>query len=280
MDDLAVILGAVILFAQDRIPIELSAMGIVTALLLLFYVFPLEDAAGGENRLGASELLAGFANPVLFAILALLMIGQGLFQTGAVEKPAQLISGLAVLGQTLGLGAGLLVAASLSAFLNNTPVVVIFIPILVALAARLKLSSARVLMPLSFITILGGMTTLIGSSSNLVATAVAEASGAPRVGFFDFTVPGLFLAAIGAVYVIFALPRLIRPSPTMAERLTDQSGKQFIAQITLTPDHPWIGTEASGGFFPKLKDITVRMVQRGERALLPPFGESCFAPMT
>ena len=185
----AVILGAIILFAQDRIPIELSAMGIVTALLLLFYFYPLEVAPGSGIPLGATELLAGFANPVLFAILALLMIGQGLFQTGAVEKPAQLIGGLAVLGPTLALGAGLLVAASLSAFLNNTPVVVIFIPILVALAARLKLSSARVLMPLSFITILGGMTTLIGSSSNLVATAVAEANGAPRVGFFDFAVP-------------------------------------------------------------------------------------------
>ena len=268
----AVILGAIILFAQDRVPIEVSAMGTVTVLLVLFYLFPVQDD-NGQALLNPTVLLAGFASPVLFTILALLMIGQGLFQTGAIETPARLIGDLSVLGPTLAIAAGLLIAATLSAFLNNTPVVVIFIPILAALAARLNLSSARVLMPLSYITILGGMTTLIGSSSNLVAAAVAEAAGAPQIGFFDFAIPGLFMAAVGAVYVILIMPRLLRPLPTMAERIADQSGKQFIAQVVLVPDHPWVGHGSSGGFFPQLKDITVRMVQRRHRVLLPPFGD-------
>jgi len=269
----AIIALAIVLFSLDRVPIELSAIGTVTLLIVLFQFFPLRSSAG-ENLVDTTTLLAGFANPILFAILSLLIIGQGLFQTGAVEKPAQLISSLAAYGPKLALAVTLIVAGAISAFLNNTPVVVIFIPIIAALASRIGLTAAHVLMPLSFIAILGGMTTLIGSSANLVATAVAESFGAPPVGFFDFFIPGAMLATIGGIYVIFLLPRLIRPAPSMAELVTDRSGKQFVAQVTLGAGHPWLGVEATGGFFPQLENITVRLVQRGERALLPPFDDT------
>ncbi len=269
----AVIALAIVLFSMDRIPIELSAIGTVTILVVLFQVFPL-TSSDGKHVVDTTTLLAGFANPILFAILSLLIIGQGLFQTGAVEKPAQMISSLSAFGPKLALAGTLIVAGAISAFLNNTPVVVIFIPIIAALATRIGMTAAHVLMPLSFITILGGMTTLIGSSANLVATAVAESFGAPPVGFFDFFVPGVMLASIGGLYVIFVLPRLISPAPGMAERVADHSGKQFIAEVTLGRDHPWLGAESMGGFFPRLENITVRLVQRGERALLPPFDDT------
>ncbi len=267
---LAVIALAIVIFTIDRVPIELSTTGTVTVLVVLFQLFPLTDEAG-NNLLDPTRLLAGFANPILFAILSLLIMGQGLYQTGAVEKPARMISSLADLGPNVALATTLLVAGTVSAFLNNTPVVVIFIPIIAALAARIGMTPAHVLMPLSFITILGGMTTLIGSSANLVAVAVAEAVGTPVVNMFDFFVPGVLLAGIGALYVVLVMPRLIRPAPSMAERIADRSGKQFIAQVTLASGHPWIGAEAAGGFFPDLENITIRMIQRGERVLLPPF---------
>ena len=271
-----VIALAIVLFITERVAIEISAISIVTILIVIFHFFPLLGA-DGTNQLDVKVLLAGFANPILFAILSLLIIGQGLFQTGAVETPARMISSLAGHGPKLALAITLIVAGSISAFLNNTPVVVIFIPIIAALAARIGMTAAHVLMPLSFITILGGMTTLIGSSANLVATAVAESFGAPKTGFFDFFVPGALLASVGGLYVIFVLPRLIVPAPSMSERIADRSGKQFVAQVTLGPDHPWLGTKALGGFFPDLADITVRMVQRGERALLPPFDDTTLA---
>ena len=140
----------------------------------------------GQNRLDATALLAGFANPILFAILALLVVGQGMYQTGAVEKAAEFMGGLLHLAPKYALSVTLVLAALSSAFLNNTPVVVIFIPVLSALATRLDLSAGNVLMPLSFITILGGMTTLIGSSANLIAASVAHASGGPVIRLFDF----------------------------------------------------------------------------------------------
>ena len=270
----AVILAAITLFAIDRIPLELSAGLTVLALLLLFYIYPLplED---GKSAITITTLLAGFANPVVFTIISLLMVGQALFQTGTIEKTTEIFSRLVKVAPAAALAFTLIVAASMSAFLNNTPVVVIFIPILSALAARLGKTAAHVLMPLSFITILGGMTTLIGSSANLVAAAVVEASGGIRVGFFDFAVPGIFLASLGALYVLFVIPRLIKPSPALGQR-SSKRGKQFIAQIRLGENHPWLGKRSTTGMFLDLKHMTVRLVQRAGRSILPPFEDMEF----
>ncbi len=270
----AVILAAVILFAIDRIPLELSAAVTVLALLLLFYFFPL-PAENGKSAITITPLLAGFANPVVFTIISLLMVGQALFQTGTIEKSTEIFSRLVKIAPGAVLAFTLIVAASMSAFLNNTPVVVIFIPILSALAARLGKTAAHVLMPLSFITILGGMTTLIGSSANLVAAAVVEASGGIKVGFFDFAVPGIFLASLGALYVLFVIPRLIKPSPALVQK-SGKRGKHFIAQIRLGENHPWIGTRSTAGMFPDLKQMTVRLVQRAGGSILPPFEDMKF----
>lgn len=265
----AVIAGAVVLFAFDRIPLELSAALTVLALLLLFHFAPLPDS-GQSPAIDTTRLLSGFANPVVFTILALLIVGQALFQTGAIERTTEALGGLVRVAPALVIATTLLIAAAISAFLNNTPVVVIFIPILSALAARLGQTAAHVLMPLSFITILGGMTTLIGSSANLIAATVAEASGASRVHFFDFVVPGLLLATIGAAYVLLIVPRLIKPSLVFSQPRLER-GKQFISQIHLGPEHPWIGMEPVAGMFPELKDLTVRLIQRNDRSVLPPF---------
>src|SRR5690606_5678743 len=143
-----------------------------------------------------------------------------------------------------------------------------------ALTARLGLNISKTIMPLSFISILGGMVTLIGSSTNLLVADVAARLGIAAIGFFDFAVPGLVLAAIGAVYVLFVAPRLLLARETMAEAVGARSGKQFIAQIPVIQDHPLEGQTAVAGLFPGLKDMTVRMIQRGEHPILPPFERS------
>lgn len=274
----AVILGSIVLFANDRIPIELSSIGVTAALLLFFQIFPFTGEEG-RNLLGAEALLQGFANPVLFAIMALLVIGQGLYNTGALEGPANVIARLGRKGPWLAFTVAFIIAGTISAFMNNTPVVVIFIPIISAVAGNLGLNASRAMMPLSFICILGGMTTLIGSSANLIAATIAEQNGVPKIGFFDFTVPGLVLAGIGALYVIFILPYLIRKSD---DDLTDAAnvdgGKQFIAQIPIKEGHPWVGISSQAGFFPELKNITIRLVRREGRELLPPFDDVTLRP--
>ena len=268
-----VIIAAAILFASDRIRLELSAIITLMSLMLFFYLFPVLDTHG-QNQLDAESLLQGFANPVVFTILSLLVIGQGLFQTGAVEKPAQMIAGLSKSGSLMAFAALLLSAGFISAFLNNTPVVVIFIPIATAIAVSLETSASRLLMPLSFITILGGMTTLIGSSSNLIVASLAQDNGMAPFGFFDFFIPGLFLATIGACYVIFVMPYMFQTAKKDNKSTKQKSGKQFIAQIKISKNHPWIGVQSQAGMFPELKNLTVRLIQRGDEIILPPFEDT------
>jgi di/tricarboxylate transporter len=129
------------------------------------------------------------------------------------------------------------------------------------------------MMPLSFAAILGGMTTLIGSSTNLLVSSSLIELGQEPFGFFSFTIPGLVLASIGLAYVLFVAPRLLPERATLAGRLVGESGKQFIAQITVPAQSKLVGEKAVAGLFPTLRDITVRMIQRGEHAELPPFDD-------
>lgn len=266
---IALILATLVLYALERLPLAVTSLAVICALMVLFQADPVLDAAG-RNLLGPERLLAGFANPALLAVVALMVMGEGLVQTGAMERGAGLLldmaRGHALAATALSLAAVLVI----SAVLNNTPVVVIFIPIMQALSARLRHSTSYLMMPLSFAAMLGGMLTLIGSSTNLlVHTELTSLRGA-GFGFFDFTVPGLVLAAVGLVYVVLVAPRLLPDRAPLASEL-GAGGKQFIAQITVAPKSSLIGAESVGGAFPALADVTVRMIQRGEQAIVPPF---------
>ncbi|PKP77601.1 MAG: SLC13 family permease [Alphaproteobacteria bacterium HGW-Alphaproteobacteria-3] len=267
------ILAAVLLFSMERISLEISALAILSALLLFFYFFPV---AGGDGRnlLGPTALLAGFANPALMAVLALLVIGQGMFQTGALDGAARYVADLGSTRPGLTIFFTFLLVAVISAFLNNTPVAVMFIPVLATLAGRFGQRAPKVMMTLSYVSILGGMTTLIGSSTNLLAAGVVLTSHLPPIGIFDFVVPGLFLAGIGFLYSTLVVPRLVpdRGGPTIDISGSDiGGGKQYIAQLEITPGHPLLGVSSMAGLFPPLRDMTVRMIQRGEHPILPPF---------
>ncbi|MDD7908374.1 SLC13 family permease [Pseudovibrio exalbescens] len=266
---------AIVLYATERFSIEIIALGQVVALMLLFLIFPQEFQG---KTLEVSDFLQGFANPALITVIALLIVGQGLFQTDALEKPSQFILDVTRHRKWLAASPLLILVGAMSAFLNNTPVVVMVLPILTAIATAHATSPARILMPLSFITILGGMTTMIGSSTNLLVANVANQTGEVQIEFFTFTQLGAMLAAVGSIYVLFILPRILTPRKTMAEEFQGQSGKQFIAQIPIIFGHPLVGSKAVAGLFPELKDMTVRLVQRGERPLLPPFENVVLSP--
>lgn len=271
-----VIASTVILYAVERYPIETVALGSVTAFIVIFSVLPVVAPDG--KAVTTADFLMGFANPALVTVICLLIIGQALFQTDALEGPAKTIVRMTRGRSAFATIPILLVVAVLSAFLNNTPVVVMFLPILTAVAATVGQSSSRVLMPLSFIAILGGMTTLIGSSTNLLVANYAAQSSDLQLSFFSFTPIGLIVAGVGSLYVFFVMPHLMTARKTMAEEFQSTSGKQFIAQIEITYGHPLVGVEAVSGMFPKLKDMTVRLVQRGQEPLLPPFENVVLSP--
>lgn len=272
----AAIAVAVIAYASERIDLEITSIALIVFLIAFFHFFPLN--AGGKNPLDAQALLMGFGHPALITILAFLVIGQGLFQTGALDAPVRRLTTLGAGRPFLVLILALVTAAAFSAFMNNTPIVVMFIPIIVALSGKLGANVSKTMMPLSFICILGGMTTLIGSSTNLLVAGVAGRYGLAPIGFFDFAIPGTVLALIGAVYVIFVMPKLLPARQTMADQVSASGGRQYIAEIDVTPDHPLKGEKAVAGLFPALKDMTVRLVQRGEHPILPPFEDVTLKP--
>lgn len=258
-----------ILYVTQWLSLEISSLLILTALLVLFQLFPLAGTFD-VNLLNAETLLAGFANPALIAVMALLVVGEGMVRTGALESFGDWVSQVRIHPMLL-LALLLLLVALLSAFLNNTPIVVIFIPILQALAHKNGLSASRTMLPLSYAAILGGMTTLIGSSTNLLISSSMIQQGLRGLSFFEITPLGLILAGISITYVLFVLP-LILPERKGASAV-GSSGRQYISQFVVAADSGLMGESAKAGAFKSLPNITVRFILKGGETILPPFDD-------
>ena len=261
-----IVLVAVWLYIREKFSIETISIGVIVTLLIFFHFF----SPHGSNSIDSATLLSGFAAPALITIMALLVVGQGMFQTGALEGPIMTINNALDRSPRRTLAMVFGIAFGVSMFMNNTPVVVMFIPVLSAMSSRLRQAASRYMMPLSFICILAGMTTLIGSSTNLLVNDVLQRTADISLGFFTQFGPGIILAAVGAIYVIFAAPILLPIRQSLEAEVSD-SGRQYIAQIRVTDNHPLLKAKPIAGLYPALKNVTVRMIQRGENALLPPF---------
>ncbi len=272
---LAVVAVTIVFYMLDRWSMELVSICVIAGLLL---IFSLPGATAFDGReISATDLLMGFSNPALITIMALLVIGQGLFQTGALDGPTKALVRSYDVRPLLTLIAAFAAVFVTSAFTNNTPVVIIFLPVMAAIAARMGASTSRLMMPLSFVSIFAGMTTLIGTSTNLLAADGYARLTGNQLGFFDQTVFGLILAAVGMTYIALTARILLPDREDFTETMV-KTGKQFVAQFEVTPDHFLDGKQAIAGMFPDLQDMTVRMIQRGERAILPPYDNIVLKP--
>ena len=273
---LALMSAMVVLLVWERIPPALTAAVVITLLVCWFSIFPLPNT-GGANRLDAAALLAGFGNPSLIAVLALLVLGQAMAQSGALD----VLHGEAMTRRMpspwITVGAALFATALASAFLNNTPIVVMFIPIFETLARRLKRSPSRLLIPLSYTAILGGTTTLIGSSTNLLVSSALTSLGEQPLSFFSMTPLALVMAAVGMVYVLFILPALLPSRADLAGRLTEDR-PPFLSEIKVEEGSLLDGERPVGRALPKLDGANLRLVHRQGRTLLPPFDGIALEP--
>jgi di/tricarboxylate transporter len=261
----AVIAAAMVAYATEWASIELTSLGALVALMLLAVLVP-------GAPFDAEAVLQGFANPALITVLALLVVGQGLIQTEALASLTERLTQMWPRQPVRVVIVALALAGAVSAVVNNTPVVVVFIPVLSALLTSRKLMPSKYMMSLSYVTILGGMTTLLGSSTNLLAAGVARQAGVESITFFSFFVPGFAMAAAGAAYVFLVVPRII---PSNEREAQGPRGRniQFLTEIRLSSSHPLIGAQTVAGMFPTLPNMTVRAVQRGRTTFLPPFDD-------
>ncbi len=262
----ASVIVIITLYALERFSIEMVSIAAIGFYLVWFQILPVENAS-----FGAQQILSGFANPALITILALLVVGQGMFQTGAMESPSRFLAAMHDKRPTLTMVGLFLFVMVISAFINNTPVVVMFIPILVSIAGRVGTSPSGVMIPLSYVSILAGMVTLIGSSTNLLVADVLHREINMGLGFFTQTPLGLILAGVGLVYMA-TIGRKLIPERVPPEN-AGGTGRQYIAQIEITPGHAHEGDTPIAGMFPDLNTVTVRMVQRGDQTFLPPFSD-------
>lgn len=269
----ALIVIALVLYATEKVALEITSLGILTALLLLFHFVPLQNAEG-EVLLDPERLLLGFSNPALIAVMALLVLGQAIIRTGSLNDIANIILRFSRNKKLAAVAIILTTVTVVSTFVNDTPTCVIFMPIIAAIAKRLHLSASKVMIPLSYCAILGGTVTLIGSSTNLLVSGALVELGQAPLGFFSFTLPGVIIALVGLVYVIFVLPHLLPNRAPLSSELVGGENRQFIVQLDVLDDSPVIGRKPGSEKLFDSPEISLKMIHRGEHAYLPPFDEN------
>jgi di/tricarboxylate transporter len=261
---LALTVLALFLFTRERIPLETSSLLILVALAVGFELFPYEGASG---VIRATDFFYGFGHEALVAVCGLMIAGQGLVRTGALEPVGRVLARAWGVSPWFSLLATLIVGAVLSAFVNNTPIVVLLLPILISVSLRAKMSASAMLMPMGLATLVGGMSTTIGTSTNLLVVAVAADMGLPRFGMFDFFLPAAIAGGVGILYLWLIAPRLL---PERQTRLADTSPRIFTAQLHIPEDSFAAGktlvqlSEKAGG------PLNVKRIQRGAGVYITP----------
>lgn len=216
---IAVTVATFYLYTRTWIRLELVSLLLLLTLLLLFYLFPY---SGQGAPITENSVFQAFGHPALIAICCLMVLGRGLTMTGAIEPAIRVLARLWKANRRLGLLVTLLVAGAASAFINDTPVLVLMLPLLLGLAARTGYPAARTLMPVNFAILAGGMLTSIGTSTNLLVLRIAEDLGMRPVGLFDFTQTALVAFAVALVYLWLVAPLLLprggaQPAATQRE---------------------------------------------------------------
>ena len=215
-------------FTRDRMPLEITSLGLLVALAVGFSVFPYPG-------LEPTDFFHGLGHEALVAVCALMVVGQGLVATGALEPVGRVLGRIWGRMPFLSFLATLLVGAILSAFVNNTPIVVLLLPILISVCLRNASSPSGVLMPMGFATLVGGMATTIGTSTNLLVVSVANDLGLERFSMFDFALPAAIAAGVAVVYLWLIAPRLL---PKRTTDLEDASPRLFEARLHLSEQSP------------------------------------------
>jgi len=250
------------LFTRDRIPIETSCLLVLIALTVFFQLFPYYHQ--GE-RLAPSDFFSGFGHEALVAISALMIVGKGLETTGALEPVAKLMGRRWGQHPMLSPLVMLIACGVMSAFLNNTPIVVMLLPILVSVSLRSRRPASDLLMPMGFATLVGGMGTTIGTSTNLLVVGVAADLGQRRFEMFDFTLPAVMVGAIGVAYLWLVAPRLL---PAREMPISDTSPRVFDAVLNIRKDGYADGRTLSQVFKRTENKMRVSRIQRGDDLFL------------
>lgn len=255
-----VILGAVILFATEIISIDLVALLIMVALILTGVISP-------------EQGVEGFSNKATITVAFMFVLSAALLKTGALQFLAFRLSNMFRNNFNLGMLLMMALVAVISAFINNTPVVAIFIPVVIQIAHSSGQNPAKMLIPLSFATIFGGMCTLIGTSTNILVSGIAEKASVGAFSMFDMAPMGLILLGVGIVYMVFIGIKLLPNRKEEKDLSAKFSMKDYLTEIELLENASSIGKTIMESALVKELDMDVIEVRRGEETFNLPGGD-------
>jgi len=233
---LVVLAATLVLFVSDRLRLDLIALMALLALAL-------------SGVISTGEAIAGFAEPVVLMIAGLFVVGAGLFNTGVADAMGRWVDRVAGSSPARLVAVIMLVTAFLSAFLSSTGTVAVMLPVVMAIARSRGISASRLLIPLAFASLLGGMQTLIGTPPNLIVSSTLSQAGYEPFGFFEFTPVGIVMLAIGIAFMVLLSPHLVPEraardgshtdtGPGLTELFSDYGLARRLARVRLRPGSP------------------------------------------
>jgi di/tricarboxylate transporter len=256
---LALTAGALVLFSIERLQLAVTSLSLLTIIALTFALFPYPDV-------DPMMFFRGFAHEALIAVCALMTLGQGLVKTGALEPVGRVLGQLWGRMPALSLLITLVVGALLSAFINNTPIVVLLLPILISVCLRTNKSPSKILIPMGFATLVGGMATTIGTSTNLLVVGIAKDLGIAEFNMFSFALPAAIAAIIAIIYLWLIAPLLL---PRRETALDTDSPRLFAARLLLGESSAAAGMTVAEARALADSDVNIRRILREDAMLMP-----------
>lgn len=250
-----VVLGGVFLcFVKEWLSPDLVALGGLCVLL-------------ATGVLGEAELGKIFSNSAPMTIGAMFVLGEALTRTGAIDWIAHRFEKWAGTSMSRALLILALIVVPLSAFMNNTPVVIVFLPVVMAFSRKSGLKASKLLIPLSYFSILGGTITLIGTSTNLLVAGLAKQSGQPPFGIFEISGLGAVYATVGFLYIHFIGRHLLPERDTVSSLLDAEDTRKFCSAVEIPIDSPLVGERllVSPLFSDRKRTIVYEVIRHGRR---------------
>lgn len=236
-----IVLLTLVLFVTEYLPVDVTAI-FVMVLLMVFG----SDGVVNFTHISAAEGVSGFSNPATLTVLAMLILSSGISRTGLVQIIGRKMAGFAGESRNRQLLSTIGVAGPASGFINNTPVVAILVPIVTDLAHAGKMSPSKLLIPLSYASMLGGMLTLIGTSTNILASDVSARLIGHPFSMFEFTKLGVVVLVVGSVYLMTVGHRLLPERvPVEEDYLREYDIEEYLTEMVVGEGSPLAGRPIS-----------------------------------
>jgi len=224
----AILIVTLVLLITDKAPVDLVAVGLMVSLAVTGILQP-------------NEAVAGFASPAVITVGAMFLMSRGMIRTGAVGFIGQQVIAMARGNHRLALLMSLLIVAAASAFINNTPVVVLFIPIMLALGCEYGISPSKFLIPVSYASILAGTCTLVGTSTNIIVSDLSVQAGFPPIGMFELAWVGLPVAVIGIGFLTLTASRFMPSHAAATCHVDNGEDRTYLAELELPESSALMG---------------------------------------